>query len=61
MGTAGHGIDAELARLKDDELSVKVRGTVAVAVADNNKGALGRYLNALKKREPKEVEGVTNA
>jgi hypothetical protein len=59
--TLAVAIDAELARLKDDELSVKVRGTVAVAVADNNKGALGRYLNALKKREPKEVEGVTNA
>jgi hypothetical protein len=59
--TLAEAIEIELARLKDEALSVKVRGTVAVAVTDNNKGALGRYLNALAKRNPKEVEGVTNA
>jgi hypothetical protein len=51
----------ELKRLNDDELSKKVNAEVAKAVADNNKGALGRYLNALKKRQPKEgTEKMTN-
>ena len=59
--TLAESIEIELARLKDDELTGKVRAKVLVAVTENNKGALGRYLNALKTRSPKEMEGATNA
>ena len=59
--TLADSIKVELARLNDSELSTKVNAEVAKAVADNNKGALGRYLNALRKRTPKEGKGnVTN-
>ena len=59
--TLASAIAVELARLNDSELSTKVNAEVAKAVADNNKGALGRYLNVLKKRQPKEgKEGKSN-
>ena len=59
--TLADAIAVELKRLNDEILSAKVNAEVAKAVADNNKGALGRYLNALKKRQPKEgKESVTN-
>jgi DNA polymerase III delta prime subunit len=47
-------IAEELVRLNDAELTAKVNAEVAKAIKDNNKGALSRYLNALKKRQPRE-------
>lgn len=43
-------IEAELARIGDDELSGKVRPATETALKRGDREALGRYLNALKER-----------
>jgi hypothetical protein len=54
-------IEIELARIGDADISAKVHEGVAKAVAENNKGALGRCLLKLQKTKPKEgKESVTN-
>lgn len=59
--TLATAIKAELVRLNDPELSEKVNVEVAKAVADNNKGALGRYLNVLRKRQPRAANESQSA
>lgn len=59
--TLASAIKVELERLNDPELSLKVNAEVAKAVADNNKGALGRYLNVLRKRQPRAANESQSA
>lgn len=59
--TLATAIKAELVRLNDPELSEKVNVEVAKAIADNNKGALGRYLNVLRKRQPRAANESQSA
>ena len=47
-------IDLELLRIEDKELNTQVAKSVKSAGADL--GTLNRYLNALRKRTPKETE-----
>jgi hypothetical protein len=53
--TLAAAIDVELARIGDAELAEKGKPSVTKAVAENDKGALSRMLNSLKKRTPKQV------
>jgi hypothetical protein len=59
--TLAAAIKVELVRLNDSELSAKVNAEVAKAIADNNKGALGRYLNVLRKRQPRAANESQSA
>lgn len=58
--TLAADIETELGRIADAEISAKVRDGVKKAVAENNKGALGRCLLKLKKTQPKEGKENVN-